>query len=156
MPKWPTESQNETAMHVQETAHTIKWHKEKIHGREDNWGRRVLEVLFCDSTQKTKDGHTWMHFGSIVALCSPRNRQLFDWKCYLRRSNLYLRRTSFHSIYVDPQGRRNIQENHLRQTAIVIAPESERTTPRSHESPPPVTAYFLSLYFTLSVSLSWQ
>ena len=37
---------NGTAMHVQETAHTMNWQEARILGREDNWGRRrVLEAL---------------------------------------------------------------------------------------------------------------
>ena len=36
---------NEIAMHVQKTVHTINWQEEMILGREDNWGRGVLEAL---------------------------------------------------------------------------------------------------------------
>ena len=36
---------NGIAMHVQETARTINWQEARILGREDNWGRRVLEAL---------------------------------------------------------------------------------------------------------------
>ena len=89
---------NGIAIHVQKTAHTINWQEAKFLGREDNWRRRrVLKLLWSN---KGDQWWTWMlvwfciHHGP---LCLPRKWQSRDWKCYLRRSNPYLGRTSFRS-----------------------------------------------------------
>ncbi len=45
---------NGIAMHVQKTVHTIR-QEAKILGREDNWGRRVLEALVIQQRRPMMD-----------------------------------------------------------------------------------------------------
>ena len=96
------------------------WEGEQL-GKKGPWSP-------CDPTKETNDGPVcWSDFGSIVdTLCSPRKGQSRDRKCYVRRSNPYLGRTSFRSTSACwwwPPG--------LWQTAFLNATESERITPRS-------------------------
>ena len=87
---------NGIAMHVQETAHSMNWQEARILGREDNWRRRrVLEALVIQQRRPmiNLDAGLILELSWTCFVCS--RQQPRDRKCYGRRFNPYLRRTSF-------------------------------------------------------------
>ena len=120
------------------------WQEAKILGRENNWRRRrVLEALVIQQRTPMMDLFAGLTLDpSWTPFVHPGKKQSRDWKCYIRRSNLYLGRTSFRSTSTCwwwPPG--------LRQTAFLNAPESERITPRSSGFNEVRNSYSITLHY---------